>query len=950
MAKNKMREEMVDAFLNALQEDRIPWHKTWSAAQTMPPRNAAKGTEYRGVNRFWLFYTAEQNGYSDPRWCTFKQAKENGWHVKKGEKGTHIEFWSLYDWENKKTISDKEAGTLRQELSQEEYEERIKPVANNYTVFNAEQLEGIPKLSEPELQIYELDEGGLIHARTVLVENMEVHFQEGGEKAFYRPSEDCIHLPEIERFESEYAYMSTLLHEAGHATGHESRLNRPKGNKFGSPEYAKEELRAEIASAFTAQTLHIPQSESHMENHKAYVQSWIRILKDEPDELFRAIKEAEKISDYLIEKGEFFPEKQQKAELDMQKQQYVTDHRKELEKIPLEKTPVVINAFGGPGSGKSTACMDICQQLKKLGYNAEYVQEYAKELVYDKNWELLDGSEAHQFEILKEQMHRMDRLYGQTDFIVTDSPVLLNTIYNQELTAEYSEMIQELHSQYHNFSFFVERDSSSFQQEGRIQNLEESILKDKEIQELLKNNDIYYGTYTHETIGKVVQNAVTTYDRLNSERDGEKKESVLENSADKISKEVKPEIEEKFMAVAENLAGKLWDEKYGIYTREGEATHLIDSRAELHKAGKWNTLYVREADFAECMKKDFFPTVTCEWSEDHAFSGGKTYLISEFNKKMVETSPRPYNVYHYQYKVNLSADGDSITNKGVVGIWNSITSALMRSDGRNKDVLDQLKEMTAWEKEFMDYQEKRNGVFEQELKAEMEEKYMVVSENLAGKLWDEECSIYIGQGEDAHVIDSRAELYRAGREETFYVRKADFAECMKKEFFPTVTCEWSEHDCFDDGKTYMVSEFNEKMEKSDEEWCKNNRGGEDDIGYAKVKFQVNLSAEGEMISERQDIGDGDGSMIEFLKETGGVRYQKAAEQLEEACTLEKEFLNYQEKLNGIFAQEEGYLPHPEHAMGNCHDEVLNTIQKQINRERNRQGASKPVKRHWERMK
>ncbi len=302
---NKMRQEMIDAFLAALQEDRIPWHRTWTAIPVSVPRNAVKDTEYRGVNRFWLLHMAERNGYSDPRWCTYKQAKDNGYQVRKGEKGTHVEFWSLYDRKTKTKISEAEADILRQELSPEEYAERIKPVANTYTVFNAEQIEGIPKLPEEAVKTYELDEGGLVQMRETLLENMGVLFQEGGEKAFYRPSEDCIHLPEIRRFESEYDYMATLLHEAGHATGHEGRLHRPTSVEFGTPSYAKEELRAEIASAFTAQALRLSQSGSHMDNHKAYIQSWIKILKNEPDELFRAIRDAEKISDYLIEKGEF---------------------------------------------------------------------------------------------------------------------------------------------------------------------------------------------------------------------------------------------------------------------------------------------------------------------------------------------------------------------------------------------------------------------------------------------------------------------------------------------------------------------------------------------------------------------------------------------------------------------------------------------------------------------
>ncbi len=767
MKINKVREQISQVFLESLKENELPWQKGW---MTERPYNTVSNTEYRGVNSFWLSYAAEQKGYSDPRWCTFKQAKDKGWKVKKGEHGTQVEFWSMYDTETKKKLTARESNLLREELGEDFYE-RVKPISSVYTVFNAEQMEGIPKREKTQEPIKSEE---LLRKRDTLIRNMEFTFHEGGNRAFYRPGDDCVTLPQMEQFRSIYDYMSVFLHESGHATGHESRLNRDLSGGFGSQKYAREELRAEIASAFTSQELGLGEmAAEHMDNHKAYIQSWIEVLEKEPQELFAAIRDAEKISDYLIEKGEIFPEKQQRAELDMQKQQYVTEHQRNLDHVPVERIPVVVNAFGGPGSGKSTACMDICQQLKKLGYNAEYVQEYAKELVYDKNWELLDGSEAHQFEILKEQVHRMDRLYGQADFIITDSPILLNSIYNQELTAAYSVMVQELHGQYHNFSFFVERDGESFQQEGRIHNLEESIMKDKEIQTLLKNNNIYYGTYTHETIGKVVQNAITTYRWLNQET--EKKQSQSEKS------------------------------------------------------------------------------------------------------------------------ISVEKDQKGMADSGI--------------------------------------------------------SLIPVSESLAGRLWDEECSLYTWEGNSSHMINSRSELYEAGKEKTLYVQEDEFSRCMRKKFFPTVTCEWSEHDCFDDGKTYLVSEFSDKMANADQEWCKNNRGGEENaMGYAKVKFQVNLSAEGDKIVERQDIGDGDGSMIEFLRETGGIQYQRAVEQLEEACTLEKDFMNYQKKLNGIYKQREGHFRHLEHAMGDCQDEILNTIQKQLNRGRSRQGASKPVNRHLERLK
>lgn len=710
MKLNKMREEMAQSFLSSLKEDKIPWRKEWSS---LPGRsfNAVTQTPYRGTNLFWLFCQQQEKGYQDPRWCTFNQAKKKGWNVKKGEKGTKVEFWSLYDKETKKKLTQTEAMDLRDQLSPEEYLQRVKPISSVYTVFNGEQIEGIPAI---DIEKYTWDAQELLEKRDVLFANMKVNFVEQGWEAYYSPDRDLISLPEVNNFENEYAYFSTLLHEAAHATGHSSRLDREFGIKF-SDIYAKEELRAEIASAFTSQVLGIDSmNQEHMENHKAYVQSWIDVLKNNPDELFAAIKDAEKISDYLIEKGEFDLEqniqlsehqnnikkeeanenhnvtilgyyqredntqfihysvndkeyltsgvvmwdKQENIQRYLEKLQpfqtphlndrdtmmtylqrfypyseitrymnelvgeisfyngndvgeviqytsasdYLKDIEDEMEyrstsgfqfqtfskepeirkgvddiihnlygeenphdldyyknelkdlspspdktqkeydsyvrehgdmvKLATEgRTTIVINAFGGPGSGKTTSCMDICADLKKMGYNAEYVQEYAKELVYDKNFDLLDGSAANQFTILKEQMRRMDRLMGQTDFIVTDSPILLNSIYNQELTPEYEKMVSDLSGQYQNFAFFMKRDEKQFQSEGRIHNLEESKEKDQEIRDLLDKHHIYYGSYTHDTIGVVVKNAVANYHKVQRKQE---KHLSQQNNAQEI--------------------------------------------------------------------------------------------------------------------------------------------------------------------------------------------------------------------------------------------------------------------------------------------------------------------------------------------------------------------------------------------------------------------------------
>lgn len=221
------------------------------------------------------------------------------------------------------------------------------------------------------------------------------------------------------------------------------------------------------------------------------------------------------------------------------------EHRKKLKNAQMLKNTIIVNAYAGPGAGKTTSCLEVCSLLKKAGYVAEYVSEYAKDLVWDKNFELLDGSAEHQFLILKEQLHRMDRLYGQVDFIVTDAPILLNQVYNAELTRDYKNMLKSLNDQYESFNFFVKRDVSKFEEEGRIQNLQESQAKDKEISTMLKEADIYFGSYTHENIPKIVPNIITYYNnrgntdmkryRTKSRRDwGDKAKQMEQEMNDRV--------------------------------------------------------------------------------------------------------------------------------------------------------------------------------------------------------------------------------------------------------------------------------------------------------------------------------------------------------------------------------------------------------------------------------
>ena len=178
------------------------------------------------------------------------------------------------------------------------------------------------------------------------------------------------------------------------------------------------------------------------------------------------------------------------------------------------KQTLVVNAFGGPGAGKTTACLSAVSELNKRGYVAYYVQEYAKELVYD-NPELLDGSKEHQLHILGEQVKRLDRFMGKADIIVTDASILFNSVYQKEPDKNYDQAVTSLHNHYKSFNFFVNR-GEHYEQEGRMETKEESQVKDQEIKAMLDEKKIFYGNYNHQTVDKLANKIETTYKRLNS--------------------------------------------------------------------------------------------------------------------------------------------------------------------------------------------------------------------------------------------------------------------------------------------------------------------------------------------------------------------------------------------------------------------------------------------------
>lgn len=285
----KLQQQLAEQFLHILEEEKLDWKKEWSGLSGRPYNPVSK-TVYHGSNYFSLLLTSMAKGYQDPRWCTFAQIKEQGWTLKAGKgQSAKIEFWYPYDREQKKAISWQE---FREDGGQ--INERYQLFSRAYSVYNGDMIVGIPKLevTQNEIQPVELVD--------TISRNMGVPISyHQTDRAFYRPVEDRIYLPYRQQFDSEYAYASTALHELSHATGSEHRLNRKQGVEFGTEPYAYEELVAEISSCFLSSELPIGQTEEHLKNHKAYVQSWIQGIKEQPEALFRAVKDAEQAAAYL---------------------------------------------------------------------------------------------------------------------------------------------------------------------------------------------------------------------------------------------------------------------------------------------------------------------------------------------------------------------------------------------------------------------------------------------------------------------------------------------------------------------------------------------------------------------------------------------------------------------------------------------------------------------------
>jgi antirestriction protein ArdC len=288
----QIAERLIEALRSGTSPFQKPWREDMGTSLTLP-LNPTTGKNYQGMNALWL--TMQDRG--DPRWMTLKQASFNHWQVETGARATLISF--VKTSEIQPVLDEKGQRVVDQDgRAQTRTIQLEKPIITGAWVFNGEQIKGLP----PWREVLEEKRSKQTWMPVERAENIIVASKaavaHGGNEAFYDLANDKIQIPGKQQFASATQYYATLLHELGHWTGHPGRMDRPMGDGFGSEAYAREELRAEIASLMMGSELQIGH---HFGQHAAYVESWIRVLQNDPFELYKASRDAQKIFDYIID-------------------------------------------------------------------------------------------------------------------------------------------------------------------------------------------------------------------------------------------------------------------------------------------------------------------------------------------------------------------------------------------------------------------------------------------------------------------------------------------------------------------------------------------------------------------------------------------------------------------------------------------------------------------------
>jgi len=284
-ARDSLYQEVTDKIIAELVQGRVPWVQPWGEAKSGLglPTNGATGRGYSGINVLILWLAVIDKGFPSQQWLTFRQALDLGGNVRKGEHGTTVCY------------ADRFTPKSEAERAQQAGEDpKAIPFLKRFTVFNVAQCEGLPaRLNAAPPSVSDDD---VVPRAEALIAATKADFRVGGERAFYVPAADYIQVPPQAAFFAPINYYRTCFHELGHWTGHASRLARDLSHVFGSADYAREELVAEMASAFVCASLAIVPTVRHAD----YIGSWLDLLRTDSRAIFRAASAASKAAEFLL--------------------------------------------------------------------------------------------------------------------------------------------------------------------------------------------------------------------------------------------------------------------------------------------------------------------------------------------------------------------------------------------------------------------------------------------------------------------------------------------------------------------------------------------------------------------------------------------------------------------------------------------------------------------------
>lgn len=281
---NDIYQTITDRIVEQLEAGTAPWVKPWSSAVPSCRPLRSTGQPYSGVNVLTLWMDAEEKGFTSPYWFGFQTAKKLGGHVRKGEKGSQVVY------------ANKVVKTFEDENGDEQT--RAIPFLKTSTVFNADQIEGLPEHFYAKGSPVEVDGHDRIAHADEFFAKAGIEIRHGGDRAFYRADLDYVQMPDLNDFNRAEDYYATLAHEATHWTRHQTRLDRDMGRKqWGDAGYAMEELVAEIGSAFLCADLAL--SPVVRDDHASYIASWLTVLKGDKRAIFTASSRASAAAEYL---------------------------------------------------------------------------------------------------------------------------------------------------------------------------------------------------------------------------------------------------------------------------------------------------------------------------------------------------------------------------------------------------------------------------------------------------------------------------------------------------------------------------------------------------------------------------------------------------------------------------------------------------------------------------